>query len=128
MMREIDFTPQWYRNRLRSARDRKRRLVYLGAILLGAAFCSIGLFASSVTKNQIIAFIIGMSICFALTLIDKMLFFLPESLIGILQFLGADYHFQNFSRGIVDSRDILYFLSVCFLMIYATYLVIQEKK
>jgi ABC-2 type transport system permease protein len=101
---------------------------YLGAILLGAAFCSIGLFASSVTKNQIIAFIIGMSICFALTLIDKMLFFLPESLIGILQFLGADYHFQNFSRGIVDSRDILYFLSVCFVMIYATYLVIQEKK
>ena len=65
---------------------------YLGAILLGAAFASIGLFASSLTKNQIIAFIIGMAICFLLTLIDKMLFFLPEGLLNIFQFFGADYH------------------------------------
>ena len=47
---------------------------YIGAVLLGAAFCAIGLFASSLTRNQIIAFIIGMAICFILTLIDKMLF------------------------------------------------------
>ncbi|MBW2600832.1 MAG: ABC transporter permease subunit, partial [Deltaproteobacteria bacterium] len=55
---------------------------YIGAILLGAAFCSIGLFASSLTRNQIIAFIIAVAICFVLTLIDKMLFFLPRSLLG----------------------------------------------
>ncbi len=101
---------------------------YLGAILLGASFASIGLFASSLTRNQIIAFIIGMAICFCLTLVDKMLFFLPDTLLGTLQFLGADFHFQNISRGILDSRDILYFLSVCFLMLYATHFVIQEKK
>lgn len=101
---------------------------YLGAILLGATFSSIGLFASSLTKNQIIAFIIGMSICFILTLIDKMLFFMPETLLGVFQFLGADFHFQNISRGILDSRDIVYFLSVCFVMLYATNLVIQKKK
>lgn len=101
---------------------------YLGAILLGAAFASIGLFASSLTRNQIIAFIIGTAICFSLSLIDKVLFFLPDSLINVLQYLGAGYHFQNISRGILDSRDILYFLSVCFIMIYATHLVIQEKK
>jgi ABC-2 type transport system permease protein len=101
---------------------------YLGALLLGAAFASVGLFASSLTKNQIIAFIIGMAVCFFLTLIDKILFFLPESVVGVFQFLGADYHFQNVSRGILDSRDILYFLSVCFVALYGTYLVIQEKK
>ena len=101
---------------------------YLGAILLVAAFASVGLLASSLTRNQIIAFIIGMSVCFFLTLIDKMLFFLPESFIDIFQFLGADFHFQNISRGILDSRDILYFLSVCFVALYGTYLVIQEKK
>jgi len=101
---------------------------YLGALLLGAAFSSIGLFASSLTRNQIIAFIIGMAICFALTLLDKMLFFLPKSFLGVLQFLGADFHFQNIARGILDSRDILYFLSVCFVMLYATSLVLQEKK
>jgi len=100
----------------------------IGAVLLGASFSAIGLFASSLTRNQIIAFITGMTLCFVLTLIDKMLFFLPESLLGVFQFLGADYHFQNISKGIVDSRDLLYFLSVCFVMVYGTNLVIQEKK
>ena len=101
---------------------------YVGALLLGAAFASVGLFASSLTRNQIIAFIIGMAVCFLLTLIDKMLFFLPEPVVGVFQFLGADFHFQNISRGILDSRDIVYFLSVCFVALYGTYLVIQEKK
>jgi len=55
---------------------------YLGAILLGATFSAIGLLASSVTRNQVVAFIIGMAICLALTLlIDFMLFFLPSFLV-----------------------------------------------
>lgn len=101
---------------------------YIGAILLGASFSAIGLFASSLTRNQIIAFITGMSLCFLLTLIDKMLFFLPEAAIGFFQYLGADFHFQNVSKGIIDSRDLLYFISVCFVMLYSTNIVIQEKK
>jgi ABC-2 type transport system permease protein len=101
---------------------------YIGAVFLGAAFSSIGLFASSLTRNQIISFIIGMIVCFTLTLLDKILFFLPESALGIFQFLGADFHFQNISRGIIDSRDIFYFLSICFVMLYSTNLVIQGKK
>jgi len=101
---------------------------YLGALLLGAAFASIGLFASSLNRNQIVAFIVGTAICFTLTLLDKMLFFLPAPLLGTLQFLGADYHFQNISRGILDTRDVIYFLSVCFLMLFATNLVIEQKK
>ena len=100
---------------------------YLGTLLLGIAFSSIGIFASSLTKNQIIAFITGMTICFVLTLIDKMLFFLPESLLSVFQYLGADFHFQNISKGIIDSRDILYFLSICFVMLYGTNIIIQEK-
>lgn len=101
---------------------------YIGAILLGAAFSAIGLFASSLTRNQIIAFIIGMTICFSLTLIDKMLFFLPQSMLGVLVYLGADFHFENISKGIIDSRDILYFLSVSFLALYGAHLAIQEKN
>ncbi|MCK5505829.1 MAG: ABC-2 transporter permease, partial [Thermodesulfovibrionia bacterium] len=93
---------------------------YLGAIMLGAAFSSIGLFASSLTRNQIIAFIISMALCFILTLIDKILFFLPEAALNVFQYLGADFHFQNISRGIIDARDIRYFLSVCFVMLYST--------
>jgi ABC-2 type transport system permease protein len=101
---------------------------YIGAIFLGALFSAIGLLASSLTRNQIIAFIIGMSICFALTLIDKMLFFLPESLLGILGYIGADFHFQNIAKGILDSRDILYFAGSSFVALYASNLVMQGKK
>jgi ABC-2 type transport system permease protein len=101
---------------------------YVGALLLGAAFSSIGLFASALTRNQIIAFIIGMAICFVLTLLDKMLFFLPQSALNVFQFLGADFHFQNIAKGILDSRDILYFLSVSFIMLYGTHLAVQEQQ
>ena len=100
---------------------------YLGAVFLGAAFSALGLFASTLTRNQIIAFIIGMAICFSLTLIDKMLFFLPRSLLNIFSYLGADVHFQNISKGIIDSRDIIYSLSVCFVGLYAAHIVLQEK-
>lgn len=101
---------------------------YIGAILLGAAFSAIGLFASSLTRNQIIAFIFGMAICFSLTLIDKMLFFLPQSMIGVLEYLGADFHFENISKGVIDSRDILYFLSVSFIGLHGAHLAMQEKN
>jgi ABC-2 type transport system permease protein len=101
---------------------------YVGAILLGAAFSAIGLFASSLTRNQIIAFIVGVAICFSLTLIDKVLFFLPQSMVGVLEYLGADFHFENISRGIIDSRDIVYFLSVSFAGLYGTHLALQEKQ
>lgn len=100
---------------------------YAGAVLLGAAFSAIGLFASSLTRNQIVAFIIGMAICFGLTLIDKILFFLPQSMLGLFHFIGIDSHFQNISKGIVDSRDVVYFLSVCFVGLYATHLAVQER-
>jgi len=99
----------------------------IGAILLGASFCSIGLFASSLTRNQIIAFITAMAICFALTLIDKMLFFLPHNMLGVLSYLGADYHFQNISKGIIDSRDVIYFLSVIFIGLYGAHLAVEER-
>ncbi len=101
---------------------------YIGAILLGGAFTSIGLFASSLTRNQITAFIIGVAICFSLTVIDRTLLFLPRSALGFIGHLGADFHFQNISKGIVDSRDVLYFLSVSFVALYGAHLVIQEKS
>lgn len=101
---------------------------YVGALLLGASFSAIGIFASSLTRNQIVAFIIGMAICFSLALIDRMAFLLPQSTLGILGYLGANFHFQNISKGVIDSRDIIYFVSVSFIGLYGTYLAIQEKE
>ncbi len=101
---------------------------YIGALFMGAAFTGVGLFASALTRNQIIAFITGAVICFALTTIERMLFFVPGALLKIVSQLGASLHFQNIARGIVDSRDLIYFMSVAFLGLYAAHLVMQEKK
>jgi len=100
---------------------------YVGAVFLAAAFSAIGLFASAITRNQIIAFIIGLAICFTLALIDKMLYFLPRSLLGVFAYLGADFHFQNIARGIIDSRDLLYFVSICFAGLYGAYLALLQR-
>jgi ABC-2 type transport system permease protein len=100
---------------------------YVGAVFLGAAFSAVGLFASALTRNQIIAFIIGLATCFTLTLIDKMLYFLPQSLLGVFAYLGADFHFQNIAKGIIDSRDILYFVSICFVGLYGAYLALLHR-
>ncbi len=101
---------------------------YLGTLLLGAAFAAIGLFASSLTRNQIIAFIIGVAICFSLTMVERMLFFMPRSILGFVSYVGASGHFQNIARGVIDSRDILYFLSICFIGLYGAHLVISDKN
>ena len=101
---------------------------YTGAILLAAAYSAIGLFASSLTRNQIVAFIIGMAICFTLTLMDRMLFFLPDTILGVMAYIGTSPHFQNISKGVIDTRDIIYFTSVCFIGLYAARIVIEEKN
>jgi ABC-2 type transport system permease protein len=101
---------------------------YTGAILLAASYTAVGLFASSLTRNQIIAFIVGVIICFSLTLINKMLVFFPNSILAVIGYIGADLHFQNIAKGIIDSRDILYFISVIFLSLYGAHLAMQEKE
>ena len=100
---------------------------YIGAIFLGAAFSAIGLLVSSLTRNQIIAFILGMAVCFFLTLIDIIVFFLPPNLLDIINYLGANFHFQNISKGIIDSRDVIYFISVSFVGLYGANLVMEER-
>ncbi len=87
---------------------------YVGLILMAAAYLAIGVFASSVTDNQIIAFILALFISFFFFIADKILFFLPSGIAGIFEYLGIEYHFQNIARGVIDSRNMLYFLSVIF--------------
>ncbi len=101
---------------------------YIGALLLGGAFTAIGLLTSAITHNQIIAFILGTLFCFVLAIVDKMLFFFPESFLDVIQYFAADYHFQNIAKGIIDSRDLLYFLSLIFIGQYVTHLLLQARE
>ncbi len=101
---------------------------YMGAVLLGGTFSAVGLFASSLTKNQIVAFIVSTLICISITLVNEMLFFFPTQVLDIVQYLSAGFHFRNISKGILDSRDIIYFVSVIFISLYATRLSLAHKK
>lgn len=100
---------------------------YIGALFLCAAFSAIGIFASSITKNQIIAFFTAFIICIALTMISDFLIFLPAPIVGFLQFLSANEHFTSISRGIIDSRDLIYFVSLTAFFFSLT-VVTQEKE
>jgi ABC-2 type transport system permease protein len=100
---------------------------YIGALFLGGAYAAIGLFASALTRNQIVACIVAMVICVALAIVDQMLFFFPQAILDVVAYISADVHFKNIARGIVDTRDIVYFVSLTFLGLYAALLVMEEK-
>lgn len=101
---------------------------YIGTVFLCLSFTAIGLFASSITKNQIIAFFTGFIICIALTMLDVFLILLPAPLVSFLTFLSADSHFTSISRGIIDTRDLLYFISLTALFLVLTVKVQQQER
>lgn len=101
---------------------------YLGALFLCAAFSAIGVFASSITKNQIIAFFTAFIICIVLTMISEFLIFLPGPIVGFLQFLSANEHFTSISRGIIDTRDLIYFVSLTALFFSLTVITQQKER
>lgn len=84
---------------------------YLGALLLGAFYASAGLFASSLTRSQVVGFLAGFLICFAFFILGKAAQFTPGWAGAFITFLGADAHVESFWRGVVDTRDLVYFLS-----------------
>ncbi len=101
---------------------------YIGAVFLAATFCSVGLFASSITKNQIVAFFVAFTICILLAMIDQFLLFLPTGSVNFLQFISAGSRFTSISRGIIDSRDILYFISVTAIFLTLTVKTLNARK
>lgn len=87
---------------------------YLGALLMGAAYLAIGLWISSHTENQIIAFIVGVVVTFILFIISNpfVLMAVPHWMAPVLDYVGLGNHFESIERGVIDSRDILYYLSI----------------
>ena len=101
---------------------------YAGAIFICAAYTAIGLFSSSITKNQIIAFAVAMAVCLALTFMDSFLVFLPGGIVKLFSFISASIHFDAIAKGIVDTRDVLYFISLTALFIVCTVRIEQKNK
>ncbi len=103
---------------------------YLGLLFLGASFVSIGIFASSLTDNQIVSFIIAVFICFFLYMGFEFIYnFIVSGKTGlIIQSLGLNAHYSSMSRGVIDSRDLIYFLSVTGLFVLLTKLSLESRK
>ncbi len=103
---------------------------YVGALLLGAAYLSIGLWVSSLTENQILAFIGGVVITFLLFIIGNpfVTMLAPSALVPILTYIGIGNHFESVGRGVLDSRDILYYLSVIGFFLFLNVRSIESRK
>lgn len=98
---------------------------YFGLILLASAYTAMGLFSSTLSNNQIVTFLIGVILSF-------FMFYGFEALAGLypseaVRKMGMDYHFDSLSRGVIDTRDMIYFISVTFFFLYLTYLKLQQK-
>lgn len=103
---------------------------YMGLLALGAIFAAIGIFSSSLTDNQIVAFIIGVFLCFTMYIGFDYLAELPifETFSDTIAKIGINEHYRSISRGVVDSRDVIYYLSVIIFFLFNTYFVLQSKR
>lgn len=103
---------------------------YIGLLFLGGIYAAIGIFASSLTGNQIVAFILAVFLSFLMYLGFDFLSGVAESgsTVFLISRLGISYHYNSISRGVIDSRDMLYFAGVIFLFIVGTRTVLQSSK
>jgi ABC-2 type transport system permease protein len=103
---------------------------YIGLIFLAAVFASVGMCCSGLTSNAVIAFLVGAFVClvvyFGCNAISKLPVFTGNADYYI-EMLGIDFHYRSISRGVVDTRDIIYFLSIIFLFLFATQKNLSKK-
>jgi len=103
---------------------------YLGLLFLSAVYTAIGIFSSSITKNQIVAFILAVLLCFlsyfAFEGISNFQLFGSE--IYALEYLGISFHYKSISRGIIDTRDVIYFLSLAGIFLSLTKYMIYKTS
>lgn len=103
---------------------------YLGAILLAGAYLSLGLFVSSLTKNQIIAFVVAIVSSFAFFIIgaDFVLATAPRALTPLMSAIGLSSHFNNIAKGLIDTKDVFYYLSFIFVFLWLNAKVIVNRS
>lgn len=104
---------------------------YLGLILLAFVFVAIGLFSSSITSNQIVGFALGAFCCFFFLWAFQFVSTLPifyGKVDDLVQRIGINYHYSSISRGVIDTRDIIYFLSVIIFFLFLSMAVLEKRK
>lgn len=101
---------------------------YLGLAIIGATYTAIGIFASSLQTNQTLSFIIALLISSIFYVVQFITPIIPSAILGVFQFLSFDFHYQNFLKGIIDTRDLLYFFSVIYIFILLAQFNLKSKN
>ncbi|MBN9282785.1 MULTISPECIES: gliding motility-associated ABC transporter permease subunit GldF [Flavobacterium] len=101
---------------------------YFGLLFLIAAYSAIGIFTSTLSDNQIVAFIIAVFLCFLFYFGFEGMSSYMGSFSNLIAGFGMDYHFKSMSRGVIDTRDIIYFLSITVLFLAATVYQLKSLK
>jgi ABC-2 type transport system permease protein len=101
---------------------------YLGLVLMGGAYAAIGVMASSFTRNSIVSFIVAFAISFGLYLLGRLTQFLPQAWQGLVAFLSIDGHFENIGRGVIDTRDLIYYFSMIGVSLLVATLSLESRR
>ncbi len=101
---------------------------YLGLLLMGAAYLAIGVFTSGLTPNQIVAFITGFALIFVFFMLDKVIVFFPGPVASILEYASVTYHFENLARGVIDTRDLVYYGTMITLFLFLAVRSLEARK
>jgi ABC-2 type transport system permease protein len=103
---------------------------YLGVLLMGGAYLAIGMFVSNLTENQIIAFILGVVVTFIMFILGSPIvtFRLPSMLVPVFTFIGLGGHYDSIIRGVIDTRDIIYYGSVMGVFLFLNAYFIETRK
>ena len=97
---------------------------YIGLLLLGASFLSVGIFASSLTENQLIAAVISFGVLLLLWLVGA----LSDAETSVLGYLSVINHYEDFSKGLIEIKDVVYYLSLIFFGLFLTYTSLDSER
>ncbi|MEE9611381.1 MAG: ABC transporter permease subunit [Desulfatiglandales bacterium] len=101
---------------------------YLGIFLLGAVFLSVGLFTSSLSSNQVVAFVLGSGILFALWFVGQAASFFEGATRDEIRHISFSWHFSDFCRGVIDTKAIIYYVSVVALFLFLTLRSVEMRR
>lgn len=101
---------------------------YIGAFFLCCVYSAAGIFISAMSSSQVISLIGSIALCFSLYFVYFALQFIPGKAAEVLQYISTGYHFKNFAKGVIDSRELVYFISVSFVFLYSAKNAVNRRR
>ncbi len=101
---------------------------YFGLLMMGSASLALGLLASSWTENQIVAFVVALFLSMFFLMVDRFTIFLPAGMASVFEYLSFGAHFRNAARGMIDSRDAIFFLSFTLAGLFLSFRALESRQ